>query len=124
MFSIGIDTIEINRIKKSMNRKGFLNRILGNEEFEQLNIKNFPAQSVAGNFCAKEAFSKAVGTGFRGFYMKEVEIIKNEIGKPFIKLTGKAFELYGKFSFSVSITHTKNLASAVVLFSKGDKIYG
>lgn len=120
MLSIGTDMIEINRIKKSMERKGFLKRILGDIEYNQLKERGFPIQSVAGNFCAKEAFSKAVGTGFRGIKFREIEIIRNEINKPIIKLSGNAFILYGKNEnkFCVSITHTKNLASAVVAFEK------
>lgn len=112
--------LEIYRIEKSMKRKGFLSRILGNEEYEQLKQREFPPQSVAGNFCAKEAFSKAVGTGFRGIKLKEIQIIRDDVNKPFIKLSGIANMLYGQSEnkFCVSITHTKGIATAIVAFVK------
>lgn len=121
MLSVGIDMVDINRIKRSMEQKGFLNRILGNEEYSQLKLKKFPVQSVAGSFCAKEAFAKSVGTGFREIQWKEIEVMRDELGKPFVKLAGRALELYGKDQFSVSITHTKDLASAVVIRLMEDK---
>lgn len=120
MLSVGIDLIEISRIKKSMKRDKFLRHILGDQEYEQLKIRNFPPRSVAGNFCAKEAFSKSVGTGFRGIKLKEIQIIRDDLNKPFIKLLGNAFILYGdsRNRFSVSISHTREVASAVVVFTK------
>ena len=126
LFEIGIDLIEIERIRKSMQNKSFLSRVLGAEEYEQLKQRGMLAQSVAGNFCAKEAFSKAVGTGFRGIKLKEVQIMRNNLNKPYIKLFGKAFELYGnkKHSFSVSISHTKFLAIAVVSLSLSEERNG
>ena len=119
LFEIGIDLIEIERIRKSMQNKSFLSRVLGAEEYEQLKQRGMLAQSVAGNFCAKEAFSKAVGTGFRGIKLKEVQIMRNNLNKPYIKLLGKALELYGnkKNKFSVSISHTRFLAIAIVSFA-------
>ena len=79
MYSVGIDMVEIARIKKSMKNPRFLNFILGEEEYDQLKNKNFISQSVAANFCAKEAFAKAVGTGFKGLDIKEVQILRNEL---------------------------------------------
>ncbi len=123
MKEVGIDIIEIDRIKKAMQRRNFLKRILGEDEYKQLDEMGFPAQSLAGNFCAKEAFSKAVGTGFRGIKFKEIQLIRDEKNKPVIKLSGNAFCLYGdeRNHFSVSISHTKTLACAVVLFERGGK---
>ena len=124
MYSVGIDMVEISRIKKSMENPRFLKFILGEKEYEQLKNKNFISQSVATNFCAKEAFAKAVGTGFRGFNIKEVQVLRNELGRPYIFLTGKAFEMWGKngYGFSVSLTHTKKLASAVVVCFKDESV--
>lgn len=116
MLDVGIDMVKIDKIKKAMMRKSFLSKILGEEEYKQLQSMGFSAQSVAGNFCAKEAFSKAIGTGFRGIILKEIQIIRNSLGKPYIKLFGKALNLYGepKNYFSVSISHTEDLAIAIV----------
>ena len=120
MITVGIDMIEISRIKKSMQSEGFIKRFFGEEEIKELESKNFVAQSVAANFCAKEAFSKAIGTGIRNFKLKEVEILRNELGKPYIKLTGNALKISQdkNFRFDVSLTHTKEYASAVVLCEK------
>ena len=59
--------IEISRIKKCMQNKNFLKYILGKDEYKQLENRDFPVQSVAANFCVKEAFAKAVGKGM--FYL-------------------------------------------------------
>jgi len=109
--------LEISRIKRSMKNKRFLKFILGNEEYIQLEKKKFPVQSIAANFCAKEAFSKAVGTGMRGFGIKNVQILRDEIGKPYIFLTKSALKIAEdkNLDFSVSLTHTKTYACAVVL---------
>ena len=122
MYSVGIDMVEIARIKKSMKNPRFLNFILGEEEYDQLKNKNFISQSVAANFCAKEAFAKAVGTGFKGLNIKEVQILRNELGRPYVFLSGKALEIWGKgeYEFSVSLTHTKEFASAVVICFKNE----
>lgn len=117
LISVGVDMVEISRIKKSMQNNRFLKFILGDEEYSQLEKKNFPAQSVAANFCAKEAFSKAVGTGIRGFGIKNVQILRDEIGKPYIFLTDNAMEAIKNknLDFSVSLTHTRTYACAVVV---------
>ncbi len=122
MFEVGIDIVKIERIKKAMENESFLYRILGEEEHRQLKSRNFPVQSIAGNFCAKEAFSKAVGTGFRGIKFREIQIIRNDINKPYVLLSGNAFQLYGgtNKSFSVSISHTDELATAIVLYENKD----
>ena len=117
LVSVGVDMVEISRIKNSMQNKRFLKFILGDEEYSQLEKKNFPVQSVAANFCAKEAFSKAVGTGIRGFGIKNVQILRDELGKPYIFLTGNAIKTAKdkNSDFSVSLTHTKTYACAVVV---------
>lgn len=117
MFTVGIDMIEIHRIRSSMEKGVFLKKFFGDEELVQLESKNFAVQSVAANFCAKEAFSKAIGTGIRKFNLKDVQILRNDMGKPYIKLTGSAFNIAkdNNYRFDVSLTHTKEYASAVVL---------
>lgn len=118
MFSVGTDLVEIQRIEKSMRNPRFLEKILGEEEYSQLKARGFPAQSVAANFCAKEAFVKAIGLGFTaGVKLKDVEILRNTVGRPVIKLHGKARELQQVLhqNYSVSLTHTREYASAVVI---------
>lgn len=117
MLLAGIDLVEIQRIKKSMRNPRFLLRILGPSEYAQLELRGFPVQSVAASFSAKEAFSKALGTGFRGFSLREVELLRSENGRPSFKLSGNALKITQerKIVFQVSVTHTKEYASAVVI---------
>jgi len=100
-----------------MQNPRFLLRILGPSEYAQLELRGFPVQSVAASFSAKEAFSKALGTGFRGFSLREVELLRSENGRPSFKLSGNALEITQerKIVFQVSVTHTKEYASAVVI---------
>lgn len=120
----GIDATDISRIEKSMENPNFVKRILGPDEYAYYESKGFPAESVAGAFCAKEAFSKAVGTGVRGFAMSEVEILHDEFGKPYYKFSGKAKEIVDrqKLCFSLSITHTDTTAFAVATAVKKRRI--
>ncbi len=117
MISVGVDMVEISRIKKSMQNKRFLKFILGDEEYDQLGEKGFSVQSVAANFCAKEALSKAVGTGIQGVGIKNVQILRDNAGKPCVFLTGKALKIAEdrNLDFSVSLTHTKTYACAVIV---------
>ena len=62
-----------------------------------------------------------LGTGIAGFALNEVSVLRDEHGAPFIELTGKALKLSKGYEFSVSITHNKNLAQAIVIaYRKGD----
>lgn len=98
-----------------MENPRFCVRILGGQEYAQLAKRGFPAESVAASFCAKEAFSKAVGTGLSGFDLREVQLLRTPSGRPELCLSGRAQELAGGREFSVSVTHTKEYASAVVV---------
>lgn len=117
MLSVGIDLIELGRIKKSMRNPRFCSRILGDAEYIQLKMRGFPVQSVAASFCAKEAFSKAVGTGMRGLSFREIELLRGEGGRPYLRLSGKALRAARekRLCFAVSATHTKEYASVVVI---------
>jgi len=117
MLLVGIDLIEINRIKKSMNNPRFCSRVLGSTEYSQLEMRGFSAQSVAASFSAKEAFSKAIGTGLSGVLLGEVELLRGIDGKPWLKLSGSALKIaqQRKLEFSVSVTHTKEYAAVVVI---------
>ena len=78
-------------------------------------IAGICGQSIAANFAAKEAFSKALATGIRGFSLNEISVLRDGLGAPYIKLSGKALEAAKGLRFKVSITHTKTVASAIVL---------
>jgi len=111
--------VEINRIRKSVKNPKFLSLVFGEKENFEIQ-KKFSVQSIAARFCAKEAFSKAVGLGFRGFSFKDVEVLHDNLGKPYISLEGSAKKLMKNenYEISVSLTHTKSYASAVVVIEK------
>ena len=67
---------------------------------------------------AKEAFSKAVGTGVRGWSLREVEVLHDSLGKPVLRLHGRAAQQFSDYAFSLSISHTDTMAAAVVLAEK------
>jgi holo-[acyl-carrier protein] synthase len=117
IFGIGLDIEDIARIEALVSRHKNLGRVFGKEELALL--EGGPSASFASNFCAKEAFSKALGTGVRSFALKEVQLLRDEFGKPFIKLSGKAQELLGKDRIvHVSTSHTKATAAAFVIIER------
>ncbi|MEG2295156.1 MAG: holo-ACP synthase [Oscillospiraceae bacterium] len=117
MIKTGIDLIEVKRIEKSLLKPQFMQRVYSLEEQSIINSKKKPAQTAAGHFCAKEAFSKAIGTGVSNFALKEVELRRDAMNAPYFYFTGKALEIVEKsgYVFTVSITHTSTYASAVVI---------
>lgn len=121
MYRIGIDLVEISRIKKSVQSDKFMKRVFSEEETALFSAMKNPFESMAGNWAAKEAFSKALGTGVVGFSLNEVSVLRNKLGAPYLKLSGNALKLAEGFEFSVSITHTDELAqAAVIAYKKGE----
>ncbi|MCI8441889.1 MAG: holo-ACP synthase [Provencibacterium sp.] len=118
---VGTDIEEIDRIRRSSQNPRFLTRVFSAEEIALFRERKMSAATMAGNFCAKEAFAKALGTGVRGFSLPEVSILRDERGAPFIRLSGRAKELAGKMRlrFSVSISHCPHYATAVVIACEG-----
>ncbi len=114
---VGIDLIDVNRIAKLMHNERFLQRIYTANELKYCFRKRFPERSLAARFAAKEAVGKAIGTGIMNRFLrwKDVEIVRTT-GKPSIKLYGPAAELLADAEFQLSLTHTDNLAAAVVYF--------
>ena len=117
-FSVGIETVEIDRIRKSCAQGRFMEHVFSAEELDLLGQKRDPYPSAAANWAAKEAFSKALGTGVRGFELNEVSCLRDELGAPYLVLTGKAKQAADGLAFSVSLTHTAELASAIVIAYK------
>lgn len=116
---IGTDIIEIDRVEKAINRtEGFLNRYFTLNEIEMFEQKKFNPQTIAGNFSAKESISKALGTGVRGFGLKDIEILRDELGKPIVKLSEdlrkKLNILDDKIHVSISHDKTSAISFAVI----------
>lgn len=123
IFGTGIDLIEVGRIKKQVEKgKRFSKRIFTQKEIEYCEQKRNRAQNYAARFAAKEAFLKAIGTGWRnGMKFKDIEIVNNELGKPEIVLYGRAksfAEENGLKNIQVSLSHLKDLAGAMVVIEK------
>ena len=88
IIGIGTDIIEIDRIEKAINRNnGFLDKVFTAREIEMFKERNMRSEVIAGNFAAKEAVSKALGTGFRGFSLGDIEILRDQLGKPIVYLS-------------------------------------
>ena len=117
---IGTDIIEISRIKKAMEQNGFLEKIFTSEERKMFEAKHYKVESVAANFAAKEAVSKALGTGVRGFKFNEIEILRNDLGKPVVKLSKNIERKFFKGSYIVhiSLSHNKTDAIAYVIIEE------
>jgi holo-[acyl-carrier protein] synthase len=101
---------------------GLKKRVFTPLEIKYCDGKKNSAQNYAARFAAKEAFMKALGTGWRkGVAFKDIEVVNEESGKPGLVLYGKAKELaeaMGVVSIHVSLTHLKSYASAVVTLGK------
>ena len=116
---IGTDIIEISRIKKSMDNPRFLEKNFTDSENEYFIKRKMSAESVAAAFAAKEAFSKAIGTGILGFSHKDIEILHKESGAPYIKLYNSAQEIFGNGNIHLSLSHSREYATAVVVIEEG-----
>ncbi len=93
IFGIGVDIVQISRIQDAMDRHGdkFAKKILGENEFQEYLVNNKKVNYLAKRFAAKEAFSKALGSGFtNGLTLKQIEVSHNEIGRPILILTDYA----------------------------------
>lgn len=127
IFGIGTDIVETRRFKKWIENPSILNRFFASEEqFASKTVEcrheNALCQHYAVRFAAKEAFSKALGTGIWGFDLKDVFVTKNSEGKPSIELRNGALELFqkrcGEANIFVSLSHEKEYATAFVLIEK------
>ncbi|HEY7801330.1 MAG TPA: holo-ACP synthase [Dehalococcoidia bacterium] len=116
-YAVGIDVIEIVRVKKVLARhpERFLRRVFTAEEVAFCRGR---VPELAARFAAKEAVMKALGTGARGLAWREIEILPNERGKPLVYLHGlaqKRAEHIGLRGVDISLTHSHELAIASVV---------
>ena len=120
----GVDIIKNSRINNSLKIKGFLNRIFTKKEIQQGKKLKNKTNFYAKRFAAKEAFSKALGTGIsKGINWNEILVLNEKNGKPFIKLLNKTKKVVEKklkkrkFKISLSLTDEDNYAVAFVTIS-------
>lgn len=110
---IGIDIIELDRIRNLMNNNRFIERILTVKEkqtFALLQSESRKVEFIAGRFAAKEAFSKAMGTGIGELSFQDIEVLNNEKGAPFITYLKEEH-----MNIFISITHSREYAAAQVV---------
>mgnify|MGYP000925346753 FL=1 len=120
---IGVDIIEIGRIKRACARKNFVYRLFTLRELEGIKGKRSFYAHLAGKYAAKEAVVKASGTVFRNMKWKDVEILNQPSGKPVVILSGKAkkvFEEKNYKSIDVSISHCREYAIAFAVAFGGE----
>jgi len=124
LFGVGTDIIQVNRLKKSLNKKLFLSRIYSKEEILKCKRSKVNSNCFAKRFAAKEAFSKALGTGIsKGISFNEIVVLNEKSGKPYIKLINKTKKIVErklkkkKYKISLSIADEKDYAVAFVTIS-------
>ena len=125
ILDIGVDIIEINRIRELVNKnKRFLEKVFTVKEIEYFESKGLKAETIAGNFAAKEAISKSIGTGIRKFNLKDIEVLRNDLGKPIVKTYNNFNQIcidYNVLEIKVSISHCKDyaVANAIAITKEG-----
>ncbi len=120
IYGIGTDIIEISRIEKAINQTAlFKKKVYTEKEIEHIEKKKNPYASYAGRFAAKEAVSKAFGTGIYGFSLSDIEILNDEMGKPYVMLYNAIKEKAQGLVIQISISHSREYAvSTVIIYKK------
>ena len=109
IYGIGVDIASASRVEKACERPGFVARFFSDAEREMFLQHPYRA---AANFAAKEAFAKALGTGIRGFALREVSALRDELGKPYYVFSGAAAALVAE----------KGLRAHLSLSDEGDAV--
>jgi len=119
---IGIDIVEVERIRQSIEKykDRFRDKIFTEEEINySMEFKEKEYIHLAARFAVKEAFSKAIGTGItQGFRFREISVRNLPSGEPILILSGNTREKYGKYNFHISISHSETNAVAVVIMEE------
>jgi len=120
IIGIGTDIIEVERIMRLLSeQKKFKHRVFTQREIEYCDSKTHNVQNYAARFAVKEAFLKAIGTGWReGVAFKEIEVVNDRKGKPELVLYGTAKKIAEELAVTnmqVSISHLKELAIGIVI---------
>lgn len=117
IFAIGVDMVEIGRIGRLVERYGdhFLKRVFTDKEIDYCR-RQAGFGSYAARFAAKEAVLKATGLGLRdGLGWTDIETVNDEMGKPAVRLHGKAARLLAGKTILISLSHTQRNAIAMVV---------
>jgi len=116
---IGNDIIEIERIEKAISKESFKNKVYTQRELENIEKRGDRVETYAGIFSAKEAISKAIGTGVREFSLTDLEILNDDLGKPYVVVSEKLDKIIKSkkedYQIEISISHSKKYATAVAM---------
>ncbi|MDO4177771.1 MAG: holo-ACP synthase [Phascolarctobacterium sp.] len=116
IIGIGCDIVTIERVAKACAKAGFVERVFTDKEIAYCKARKVQAtSSYAARFAAKEAVLKALGTGLREGELKEIEVVNDELGKPFVNLYGYHKSLaasQGVKRIHLSLSHSQTEALA------------
>ena len=119
IIGIGNDIIEIERIEKAISKEGFKNKIYTQRELENIEKRGNRTETYAGIFSAKEAISKAIGTGVREFSLTDLEILNNDLVKPYVVVSEKLDKILKTkkedYQIEISISHSRKYATAMAI---------
>lgn len=120
IIGIGIDVVDVERLRQWEKDSRIFDRFFHPDEIKTAKERgsNLHILSLAARFAAKEAFGKALGTGLKGFSLKEIAVLNNENGKPDMYLYGaakRALEKHPGAKVHVSLTHERDYALAEVI---------
>jgi len=124
IYGIGIDIVMVQRIEAALTRWGerFQKKVFTSYEIDYCLQKRDPSPNFAARFAAKEAFVKALGLGMRrGVHWKDVEVRRGPLGKPLLKLSGRALRICEQEKIEahfLSLTHDQGYSSAMVVLEK------
>ena len=116
---IGNDIIEIERVEKAILKEGFKNKVYTQKELENIEKRGNRTETYAGIFSTKEAISKAIGTGVREFSLTDLEILNDDLGKPYVVVSEKLDKILKAkkedYQIEISISHSKKYATAMAI---------
>ena len=114
IIGIGTDIVKIERIEKVCEKQTFLQKYFSPAENELFVQRKKKPETIAANFAAKEAFSKALGTGFSDMKLSEIEVLRDALGKPYIRYE----KAEPDWNIHVSLSHEQEYATAFVVIER------
>lgn len=115
MIHNGIDIVEISKFDSLLNDKSFINKVFNKEEIEYMEKHN-ATQTMAGLYASKEAMLKAMKKGINNYSLKDVLVLHEDSGAPYIVLQGDIIKDYKLDNISLSISHDGLYAIAIVTY--------
>lgn len=117
IIGIGTDIIETKRVTEACKKEAFLNKYYTEAERKLIQER---MSRAASNFAAKEAVSKVFGTGIRQFGLKDIEVLRDSLGKPYVLLHGEARKLANKLQIENIFITLSDTAEYAVAFAVGE----